>query len=360
MYERLIRPLLFLLPAERAHNWTKKMLSVEAPWRAFARRYEVVDPRLETSVGGLRLRSPIGLAPGFDKDVEALPGLGHLGFGYITVGTIMPEPREGNPPPRLIRRAHETALMNSLGLPSRGLDHAIRKLRRYRASHPGSGPVIIGNIGGLTIEQVLASHRAIEPFVDATEVDMICPNVRDWGEVDRLENIARLVEKLGVLRRKPLFLKLPIRSSEENWEKALAMAGMAAANGLEGISIGGGILVEDSRLAVGRGNLTGRPIFDHALKIIRDLRSALGERLAIKVAGGVFDGDKAFAFLENGASLVDILTSFVYLGPSAAARINRGLLKRMCEEGVISVQDIQARRPRGLTGEKDFEATNVG
>ncbi|MFQ5914422.1 MAG: dihydroorotate dehydrogenase 2 [Nitrospinota bacterium] len=349
LYESLIRPALFLLPAERSHNLAKRTLSIEFPWRLLADRFQVADPRLETEVAGLRLPSPIGLAAGLDKDVDALPGLIHLGFGSVTVGTIMPEPREGNATPRVVRLPKQMALIDHMGLPSKGLHYAVQNLKRYRASHPAGGiPPLIASVGGFSVEEVLASHRAVEPLADAVELDLTCPNVEGKGEFEAIEGIARLTERLAAQRSKPLFFRLPLRFSEENWRTALAMAEVAARFGVDGVTPAGGIPTEDPRLALGKGALAGRPVLENSLRIVRELRAAVGDRLAIRVSGGATDGESAFRLLQAGADVVNVLTAFVYRGPGAAARMNRELLQKMEEAGVKSVRELRARDPRAV------------
>src|ERR1700689_4147693 len=101
LYERLLRPLLFRLEPETAHRLGQAALAQEWPWRLMADGQ--ADPRLRTRAGGLDLSTPIGLAAGFDKNGDAVPGLQHLGFGYLAIGSIRPQPSDGNPRPRLIR-----------------------------------------------------------------------------------------------------------------------------------------------------------------------------------------------------------------------------------------------------------------
>src|SRR5947209_6894480 len=103
LYTALLRPLLFRLPPEAAHELGKAALKHAFPWNLLAAQHTVPDPRLRTRLGGLELASPVGLAAGFDKNAEALAGLEHLGFGYVTVGSVLPGPRPGNSKPRLIR-----------------------------------------------------------------------------------------------------------------------------------------------------------------------------------------------------------------------------------------------------------------
>lgn len=346
LYERLIRPGLFLFPAERAHALGKRVLSMEWPWRTLSNRFQVNDSRLRTVVAGLRLQSPIGLAAGFDKDADALPGLSHLGFGSITVGTIMPKARTGNSAPRMFRRPRDMAIVDHLGLPSKGLEPALRNLRLHDESRPPEGPAIIASVGGFTIDEVLVSHQAVEPWVDAVEVGLTCPNVGDKGAFNEMEGIVQAVQRLTAERRKPLFLVLPQPISKETWKRTVAMAGVAAEFGIEGVTAGGGVRVSESRLAGGRGGISGKPVFDNTLRIVRKLRSAMDDRLALKVAGGVTDGERAFRLLEAGASMVSFLTALVYLGPAAASRIQRGLVRKMEQTGVNSVRELQTRSAR--------------
>lgn len=334
---------MFLLPAETAHNLGKKALSSEFPWRLLAGRFQVADPRLETEVAGLRQSSPIGLTAGFDKDALALPGLAHLGFGSITVGAVMPRLRAGNPRPRLARRPQERALVNCMGLPSKGLDYAVGNLRRYREAHPSGGPPIIANVGGFTVEEIVGCFRAVEPWVDAVELDLTCPNVEVEGEMAGMEGIVRAMKRVVAERRKPVFAKLPLRSSEENWGRALEMSGAAADAGLDGITAAGNLRVEDRRLSKPRVSLTGPPCFENSLPVVRELRSVVGDRLTIRMSGGVSDGDSAFRLLEAGADAVNVFTAFVYRGPSAAARMNRELLQKLDEAGVKSVPELRQR-----------------
>lgn len=345
VYENLIRPALFRLSAERAHDLAKRALSAEAPWRLLSGRFQIADPRLETEVAGLRQANPIGLAAGLDKDADALPGLAHLGFGSLTVGTIMPRVRKGNPKPRLVRLPERMAVIDHMGLPSKGLDRAVRKLRRFRATHP-EGPPLIVSVGGLTVEEVLAGHGAVEPLADAVEFDLTCPNVTERGDFETLDGISRFVERLVTQRRKPLFFRLPLRLSDENWRKALAMCEVAAKYGVDGVTPAGGLPAEDARLALGKGALAGKPLLENSLRIVRDLRSAVGADLAIRIAGGATDGESVFRLLEAGADAVNILTAFIYRGPGAAAAMNRELLRKMDETGVKSVRDLGVKSRR--------------
>ena len=118
-YRLLLRPLLFRLPPETAHKLAMLALKRRLAWRALAPALRVRDDRLKVEFCGLRMRNPIGIAAGFDKDCDMLPSLSSLGFGYLVVGTVTEDPRPGNPRPRLIRYVAEESLINSLGFPAK-------------------------------------------------------------------------------------------------------------------------------------------------------------------------------------------------------------------------------------------------
>ena len=156
IYARLVRPLLFRLPPERAQRLAETFLGATPLWRALA---SLDDARLHTNVAGIRLPNPIGLAAGYDKDCLILGRLAGLGFGYMVGGTVTAQPRPGNPRPRIVRNPHEGALVNSLGFPSRGLEEAVCRLERG-----GVGVPVLVSISGLTVDEFIACHRELSPL----------------------------------------------------------------------------------------------------------------------------------------------------------------------------------------------------
>ena len=132
VYERLLRPLLFWLDPETAHRLGQFVLHREFPWSLSSSRD--VGDRLGVKVGDWNLKSPFGLAAGFDKNGAAVPGLQHLGFDYVTVGSILPKPSDGHPHPRLIRYPEAESMVNCYGLPSDGLDACAARFKRLASS----------------------------------------------------------------------------------------------------------------------------------------------------------------------------------------------------------------------------------
>ena len=144
IYARIVRPLLFLLSADRARSLGRVGLRFGPAWRLLGRGSRFRSSRLSTTVAGLELGNPIGLAPGLDKDGLFIPALSQLGFGYLVVGSITKDARPGNPFPRLIRYPETEAIANSMGLPSLGLEKAVETLRR----RPAAKTKIIGSVAG--------------------------------------------------------------------------------------------------------------------------------------------------------------------------------------------------------------------
>ena len=335
-YKKLLRPILFRFDAERVHEWAKVALRQEPLWRWLGRSCRVDDPRLQVQLGGLRVPNPVGLSAGFDKDCEVLAGLQHLGFGYLVPGSVMPHTRQGNPKdrPRILRLPEQESMLNCLGLPSQGLAYAVEQLKRFRHSSAGQTPIIV-NFGANTLDEYLACYEALQPLADAIEVNLRCPNARDdEGDFLRPRMYERLLTELIQRKQKPLFIKLQTASSRQEEEERLDLVQRGVYYGIDGYTIPGTWSVKDDRLSIGRGNLTGRAVFEKTLETVRALWDATDGKVAIKARGGIFSGEDAFRAIAAGASSVDLLTAFIYEGWHVAREINLDLLRRLNEEGI--------------------------
>jgi dihydroorotate dehydrogenase len=319
-YTTLVRPLLFRVSPERAHDLARVALRLPGVWSVADPFLQTKDPRLQTDLCGLRLATPIGLAPGLDKDADLLRGLDHLGFGYIVVGSITPEPRVGNPRPRLVRYPERLSIANSMGLPSVGLDEAVRRLRASRHKTP-----VIGSVCGFTAEEVATAAAAVEPYVAAVEIGLICPNSSESERMKSLDIFSELVTTLRRNRTKPVFVKLPSYSDEAERAWVLGLVDSCRAAGIDGLSVSGSRPVTEPLLATGRGSLAGRDVFTESVALVREISAKIAGAMPIRAAGGVFSGADALAMLDAGATTVEIYSAFVYHGWGAAHRIATGL-----------------------------------
>ncbi len=194
MSYRLIRPLIFTLDAERAHNLSIALLRL-MPTPPVA----PADPALEQRVAGLRFPNPVGLAAGYDKEGLVAHKMHGLGFGFAELGTLTPLPQPGNPQPRLFRLAEDRAVINRMGFNNGGQAAAAERVaKRRRPKQPGSvGPVIGINIGANKdatdrIADYVTGVRVMAPLADYLTVNISSPNtpglraLQDRAALDQL------------------------------------------------------------------------------------------------------------------------------------------------------------------------------
>ena len=342
-YKAFIRPSLFKLSPETAQSAAELALRPEFLWRRHAPFLTLSNARLEVDLAGIRLRNPVGLAAGYDKNCQVLPSLAAMGFGYVTGGTVTESPRPGNPMPRVIRYAKDESLINSLGFPNKGLEHAARQLERSR--HARADVPVVVSVSGVTIDEITNCHRRLEPLVDAVEVNISSPNTLGLKAFQEPRTLADLLTRLNELRRKPIFVQQPPYSSPEELPSAgdegrarvTALADVCMEHGVEALTISNTWPARDSRLAVGSGGISGRVIFRDTIRMVSDIRSAIGDKAAINACGGIFTADDAWDAIGAGATTVQILTGLIYRGPGVVKRINEGLLGRMDREQVVGL-----------------------
>jgi dihydroorotate dehydrogenase len=344
IYRYLIRPLLWLLPAEAAHHLAFGMLRVAAaiPGVTALMRalFQPRDPRLRVRALGMDLASPIGLAAGFDKDAKGVEALGALGFGFVEVGTITAQPQAGNAQPRLFRLAADRALVNRMGFNNEGAEVAARRL----ASGAGRRRVGLGvNIGKTkvvpeeaAIADYVASAERLAPHADYLVVNVSSPNtpgLRDLQAVEKLRPLLTAVRetiaRVSPDRRVPLLVKIAPDLGDADVE---AVADLALELGLDGIIATNTTIRRDGLRTPadvvarsGAGGLSGAPLRERALEVLRILRRKAGDRLVLIAAGGIETAEDVQARLEAGATLVQVYTAFVYEGPLLARRLARDL-----------------------------------
>ncbi|MCX7799130.1 MAG: quinone-dependent dihydroorotate dehydrogenase [Fimbriimonadales bacterium] len=338
LYEKLVRPLAFLLPPEAAHElalgWVASgMFECRTPQ----------DGRLAVQALGLRLSNPIGLAAGFDKDAVAVDWWDALGFGHVEVGTVTLRPQPGNPRPRLYRLPKDRALINRMGFNNAGA-HAMRV--RLQASWPR---VPIGiNLGKnrqtpLTEApaEYAALYRMLAPWGAYFVVNVSSPNtpgLRSLQDPAALRDILQAIR--GVQPRKPLLVKVAPDLEPAQLD---ALLDLALQEGLDGIVATNTTV---SREGLGRnpgidGGLSGKPLQPLADAALARLARGSEGRLTLIGVGGVFDADDAWRKIALGAHLVQLYTGWVYGGPKTVARILHGLLERMDREGVRSLDELR-------------------
>lgn len=286
---------------------------------------------------GLKFDGAFGLAAGFDKNAVAIRALGDLGFSHIEIGTVTALAQPGNDKPRLFRLPADRALINRMGFNNQGAEVVAQRLGALRAKHGENLPIIGVNIGKSKVTAVedaaqdyRTSARLLAPFADYMAVNVSSPNtpgLRSLQEVSALRPILQAVteESLGL----PVLVKIAPDLADED---IVAVADLALELGLAGViatntTIGReGLKTPAARIAeIGAGGLSGAPLKERSLAVLRLLNQHLQGRIAIVSVGGIETAAEARERLENGATLVQGYSGFIYEGPLWARRVNRGI-----------------------------------
>ena len=302
----------------------------------------VAEPRLRTRFAGIDLPNPVGLAAGFDKNCELIGALSCLGFGFLTVGSVMPQPRYGNPfrawcatGNAVARRRHGRAE------PRPGV------LRRAACGRYAARQPLFANVGGFSAAEIAASLMAVEPHVDAVEISLMCPNVQPGERFDELALLRDVLARIEG-RRKPAIVRVPNDTAVAP-DRLAEMIERCVAAGIDGLKVAGGKPVAEPRLGTGQGTLHGGAIFERALANVERAAGLARGRIAIKGNGGVMRGADALAMLRAGAACVDLYSAFVYRGWSVARDINRELLDALQGQSVAAV-GARSARPAARAG----------
>lgn len=332
----LLRPLLFTLDPERAHR-----LAVTALKMRSKDRRPHFGPSLAIEVAGIRFPSPIGLAAGFDKDGEVADALLGLGFGFVEIGTVTPEPQPGNPRPRLFRLKEDEAVINRLGFNSAGQARARERLER-RAARPG---VVGVNIGAnkdspSRIADYVNGVRTMARLAAYLTVNISSPNtpgLRALQSGDALDELLASVRAARGKGRPPIFLKVApdLEPAEIDVIARTAIDRRVDALIVSNTTVNRPALI--SRHADEAGGLSGAPLRDLAQQRLRDFRAATGGQLPLIGVGGIASAGDAYARIRAGASLVQLYTAMIYRGPGLAWRISKELAGLLERDGFASV-----------------------
>lgn len=351
MYSLLLRAM-FLVPPERIHRLAFAAMRISTrltPTRQLMTRLlGVRDPILANTVFGVRFPGPLGLAAGFDKDAEGVNSWGPLGFGFAEIGTVTAQAQPGNPAPRLFRLPADRALINRMGFNNHGAGNAANHLRTRLGGH---GTVPIGaNIGKTKIvepadaaDDYRESARLLGPLADFVVVNVSSPNTPGLRDLQAVESLRPILTAVLATVHVPVLVKIAPDLSDEDVD---AVADLAVELGLAGIVATNttisrdGLATDASEVAaMGAGGLSGPPVADRSLEVLRRLYARVGDRLVLVSVGGIETVDQAWERIRAGASLLQGYTGFIYGGPLWARRIQRGIAGRLRAGGHPSLAD---------------------
>ncbi|HEY3067016.1 MAG TPA: hypothetical protein VGL09_14580 [Methylomirabilota bacterium] len=284
--------------------------------------FRLEDPRLATTLGGVRLPNPLVLAAMY-YDSRILARAMGLGFGAVTAKSITVTARPGHPIPNLVRvrTAAGPGLVNCNGFQNPGLD----AFRTSIARLPHRVPLIV-SVAGESVDDYVTLVRALAPLGDLVEFNISSPNTRlvyAWSE--RPDELRALLTSVRAASAKPLIVKLSPDFADVN-EAHIIPAALAA--GIRVVNYGNTRRVQEPRLSQGSGGLSGPELFPATLEHVRRTRKHFGDALDIIATGGVDTPDKAVQLLDAGATAVGYFTGFITRGPILARRILERLLDR--------------------------------
>jgi dihydroorotate dehydrogenase len=350
---------LFALSAETAHRLTLGTLRLfsllpGALW-LLRQLFKVDDPRLRLRALGLDLCSPVGLAAGLDKDAEVFEGFGALGFGFVEIGTVTALAQPGNPRPRLFRLPRDRALVNRMGFNNHGAEAAARRLSRARRT------VVGANIGrskvtanDAAVADYVQSAEALAPHADYLVINVSSPNTPSLRELQAVEalrplisGVQRALERASPGRAVPLLLKVAPDLHDDDLD---AIADLALELRIQGI-IATNTTISRAGLttpaaeveALGNGGLSGAPLRQRSLAVLKRLRKRLGSNMLLVAAGGIETADDAWQRIRAGATLVQIYSALIYDGPSLPSRIARGLAEQVSRAGLSNISEAVGR-----------------
>ncbi len=367
LYRSLLRPILFSLPAETAHELALRSLSI-APklTRRLSGEGYSGTPFGKLRRFGLTFANPVGLAAGFDKDGIALESLAAMGFGFIEAGTVTYHAQPGNEKPRLFRLPMDQALINRAGFNNRG---AKAFAGRVTDNKPNCVlGVSIGKSKKTTLEKAvedyLKSFAAVYSIADYIAVNVSSPNTPRLRELQHASHLNELLSALQGLNRqladksggqpKPLLVKLSPDLSEDELQEIVEVvrqneiAGLIATNTTTERT---GLKTNPSRIAAyGEGGLSGAPLKSRSTSVVARLHNLTNGLIPIIGVGGIFTAADAWDMIGAGACLVQIYTSFIYEGPSVVRDINEGLRRIVSREGFVSLDEAVGCRAKEFAG----------
>lgn len=347
-YEASLKAM-FQLPPERIHeimnDFLARLQRLPKVRRALARLLVVDDPVLRQTVFGVDFPRPLGLAAGFDKAATAADCWSDIGFGYAELGTITAHAQPGNPAPRLFRLKEDRAILNRMGFNNPGADVVADNLRDRR----GDGVIGI-NLGKTKIvpldgavDDYRASARTLGDLADYVVVNVSSPNTPGLRDLQAVETLRPILAAVQEETASPVLVKIAPDLSDDD---VLAVADLAVERGLAGIVATNTTISRDGLSTprsvvakMGAGGISGAPVAERSLDVLRLLRERVGDQLVLIAVGGIETPKQAWERITAGATLLQGYTPLIYGGPDWIRDIHLGLAQQVRRHGLASIAD---------------------
>lgn len=340
MYKHFLKPILFRFNPETAHNLLFSGLSFlrHVPFaRAIIRAiYKRESPATAREVFGIKFPNPVGLAGGLDKNGEFYNDMANFGFGFVEIGSLTPQPQDGNPKPRCFRVPQDKAIINRFGINNKGVRNAVEHLKKERpevivAANISKNTTSINEDAAKDYESAFA---LLYDFVDMFVVNVSCPNVVGLTSLQDISFLSEIVDKLLDLRMyydeyRPILLKVSPDLAKEQLDDIIDYC---LRSGIDGLVAGNttrsrdGLTISQEKIEkIGNGGMSGAPVHKKNLALVKYIHERTEGKLPIIGVGGIMSAEDAKEMIDAGASLVEIYTGFIYEGPALIKKIIKHL-----------------------------------
>lgn len=353
LYQKLFRPIFFRFDPEWIHDRVMLLMKLVSRSRLANNltAYFLANhnPAITVKLFGLKFNSPIGIPAGFDKGVEAPLAYGAFGFGAAELGSITYQSQPGNPKPRLWRLPLDGGLVVNYGLNNKGAIDAVTKLKKakttsYRKNLLGVSIARSTNIPEIdTVNDYLKSFKLLAPLADYVTLNVSCPNVVGYTNLQNKKFLNELLEKIQSYNlrktKKPLFVKV----GSDDLAKLLESVAVMVKYRVDAVIISNLLKGKRPKLKsanrVKQGGVSGKPLEKQANRAIEAVYRKYGDKIKIIGVGGIFTARDAYRKIKLGASLLQLFTGFIYGGPLTVSKINRELSYLLEKDGYKTLSE---------------------
>lgn len=334
MYE-LLKPIVFTLQPETAHLVALKSLQLAHTFGIAQHLFKKVSKPIK--LFGLEFPNSVGLAAGFDKDAEYIDELACFGFGFLEVGTTTPIAQPGNPKPRLFRLPEHKAIINRMGFNNKGADELVKNVSKMK--YKGILGINIGK-GKNTpkehaIEDYVSGFKTVYRHASYVTINVSSPNTVGLRDLQAIEELSPLLSALKDEQTKvreneqkyvPLVLKIAPDLADDDIKK---IADLVVSKGFDGIIATNTTIsrnaIANHPLSSESGGLSGLPLAERSLNVVRLLTEHLANAVPVIGSGGIMSAEHALAMKEAGAKAVQVYSGLIYAGPTLISKIARAL-----------------------------------
>lgn len=338
-----IKKIIFNFEPETAHHIAEFAFKIlpYTPFNNIMKKDNFInDTVLKQNIFGVEFSNPIGLGAGFDKNATMVKSMMAMGFGYTEIGTITPKPQKGNPKPRLFRYPKEESIQNAMGFNNIGGYKVQQRLSRL---YPNSIP-IGASIGKNKLTQESQSIEDYKTLIygfkdvcDYLVVNISSPNTPNLRDLQNEEFIKSIFSLAKDITSKPILLKI---APDMTSKVAINLCKTAIKYGASGIvatnTTQDYTLLGDSK---DFGGISGAVLSDKSYKLFEDIAKELYDKTILISVGGISDAKDVYRRIKAGASLVQILSGFIFKGPAMCKNINEELIKLLKADGYTHISE---------------------